>query len=157
MLGVHSLNNWVVVMANRYPTFFTRDPLSGAFWCVACTVGLVNLGRFTTPWVLWPLLFLWLYITVSRSVTRSMRLNKKGYFSGRRLNEHWIYEEMQGNSVAALMLPVANTEPGHWELFIPTDSEWRATVPSWAWERRTEIAARIAEGWKLKDIHLPKD
>jgi hypothetical protein len=86
-----------------------------------------------------------------------MRLNKKGYFSGRRLNEYWIYEEMQGNSVAALMLPVANTEAGHWELFIPTDSEWRATVPSWAWERRAEIAARIAEGWKLKDIHLPKD
>jgi len=52
---------------------------------------------------------------------------------------------------------VANTEPGHWELFIPTDSEWRATVPFWARDRRTEIAARIAEGWKLKDFHLPKD
>jgi hypothetical protein len=28
-------------------------------------------------------------------------------------------------------------------------------VPSWAWERRSEIAVRIAEGWKSKDFHLP--
>ena len=133
------------VMANRYPTFFTRDLLSGAFWCIAGTVGLVNLGRSTSPWILWPIFFLWLFSTVYRSVIRSMRLDKKGYFSGRRLNEHWIYEEIQGCDVLALILPV--TRIGHRvELFIPTDSEWRATVPYWARERRTEIAWRIAEG-----------
>ena len=86
-----------------------------------------------------------------------MRLNKKGYFSGRRVNEQWVYEEVQGYNVVALILPIANTEPGHWEMFIPTDAEWRTAVPSWAWERRLEIAARIAEGWKPKDFHLPKD
>ena len=88
---------------------------------------------------------------------RSMRLNKKGYFSGRRLNEHWVYEEMQGRDAVALILPVVRTGHGRVELFIPTDSEWRATVPSWAWERRSEIAARIAEAWKPTDFHLPKD
>lgn len=144
-------------MAYRYPSFFVRDPLSGVFWCVASTVGMVNFGRSTTPWILWPIFFLWLYVTIFRNVTRSMRLNKKGYFSGRRSNENWIYEEMQGYHVVALVLPIANTEPGHWEMFIPTDAEWRATVPSWARERRSEIAARIAEGWKPKDFHLPKD
>jgi hypothetical protein len=144
-------------MPNRYPTFFTRDPLSGAFWCVAGTVGLVNLGRSTSPWILWPIFFLWLYLTVYRNVMRSMRLNKKGYFSGRRLNEHWVYEEMQGRDAVALILPVVRTGHGRVELFIPTDSEWRATVPSWAWERRSEIAARIAEAWKPTDFHLPKD
>jgi hypothetical protein len=144
-------------MANRYPTAFTRDPLSGAFWCVAGTVGLINFGRFTPPWILWPIFFLWLYATVYRSVTRSMQLNKKGYFSGRRMNEHWVYEEMQGHDVVALILPTAHTGPGHRELFIPTDPEWRAAVPSWAWERRSEIATRIAEGWKPKDFHFPKD
>jgi hypothetical protein len=59
--------------------------------------------------------------------------------------------------VAALILPVDNTEPGHWEMFIPTDSVWRTTVPSWAWERRLEIATRIAEAWKPKDFHLLND
>jgi len=117
-------------MANRDHTFLTRDPLAGAFWCVACTVGLINLGRYTTPWVIWPIFFLWLGATVYRNFIRSRRLSKKGYFSGRRLNEHWIYEEMQGPNVAALVLPVANTEPGHWEMFIPTDAEWRTAVPS---------------------------
>jgi hypothetical protein len=144
-------------MAYRYPSFFSRDPLSGVFWCVASTVGVISLAWSTTPWILWPIFFLWLYVTIARSVTRSMRLNKKGYFSGRRVNEQWIYEEVQGFHVVALILPIANTEPGHWELFIPTDAEWRTTVPSWAWERRSEIAARIAEGWKPKDFHLPKD
>ena len=86
-----------------------------------------------------------------------MRLNKKGYFSGRRLKKHWVYEEMQGRDAVALILPVVRTGYGRVELFIPTDSEWRATVPSWAWERRSEIAARIAEAWKPTDFHLPKD
>jgi hypothetical protein len=144
-------------MAYRYPSYFTRDPLSGVFWCVASTVGIINLGRSTTPWILWPIFFLWLYVTITRNVTRSMRLNKKGYFSGRRSNENWIYEEMQGYNVVALVLPIAHTEPGHSEMFIPPETEWRATVPSWAWERRSEIAARIAEGWKPKDFHFPKD
>ena len=144
-------------MANRYPTFFTRDPLSGAFWCVAGTVGLINLGRSTSPWILWPIFFLWFYATLYRGVIRSMRLSKRGYFSGRRLNEHWVYEEMMDRNVVALILPVTRTGHGRVELFIPTDSEWRAIVPSWAWDRRSEIATRIAEGWKQMDFHLPSD
>jgi hypothetical protein len=144
-------------MEYRYRTFFTRDPLAGMFWTVAITVGGVNLGRSTSPWILWPVFFLWLYLTIARNVTRSMRLHKKGYYSGRRLNGYWIYEEMQGYDVVALLLPVTNTDPGHWEMFIPTDTEWRAAVPSWAWERRSEIAGRIAEGWKPKDFHMSKD
>ena len=144
-------------MANRYPTAFTRGPLSGVFWCVAGTVGLVNLARSTTPWILWPIFFLWLYLTIYRGAVRSVRLNKKGYFSGRRVDEHWVYEEMQDRDVVALILPIAQTGYGRRELFIPTDSEWRAAVPFWASERRSEIAARIAEGWKPKDFHLPQD
>jgi hypothetical protein len=88
---------------------------------------------------------------------RSILLNKKGYFSGRRMNEHWIYEEMQDRKVAALILPIVRTEIGRQELFIPTDAVWRATVPEWARERRSEIAPRIAERWKSRDFHLPND
>ena len=55
----------------------------------------------------------------------------------------------------ALILPVENTEPGHWELFIPDDAKWRATVPDWAKDRHQEIALRIGQAWKPKDFHLP--
>jgi hypothetical protein len=144
-------------MPNRYPTFYNRDLLSAVFFGVAGTVGLINLARSTTPWILWPIFFLWLYSTIARNVVRGMRLNKKGYFSGRRLHENWIYEEMQDRNVVALILPIVQTEIGRKEIFIPSDSEWRSTVPEWARERRTEIASRIAEGWKPKDFHLPGD
>jgi hypothetical protein len=96
-------------MANRYATFSTRDPLSGIFWCIAGTVGLINLGRFTSAWILWPIFFMWFYATIYRQVTRSLLLNKKGYFSGRRLNGHWVYEEMQCYEIKALILPMAHT------------------------------------------------
>jgi hypothetical protein len=144
-------------MANRYPMLFTRDLPSDAFWCVAGTVGLINLGRFTSPWILWPIFFLWLYSTIYRNVRRGKQLNKKGYFSGRRINEHWLYEEIQGRDVVALVLPITITGHARRELFIPVDSVWRATVPSWAWERRSELAARIAEGWKPRNFHWPDD
>jgi hypothetical protein len=85
---------------------------------------------------------------------RSLLLNEKGYFSGTRSHERWIYEEMQGRSVVALILPTVQTEIVRKEIFIPTDSESRSTVPEWARERRAEIASRIAEGWKSKDFHL---
>jgi hypothetical protein len=100
------------MMALRYPTFFNRDPLAAGFWGLAGTIGLINLGRFTTPWILWPIFFLWLYVTIYHEIARSTRLNKKGYFSGRRVHGYWVYEEMQGSHSAALMLPVANTELG---------------------------------------------
>jgi hypothetical protein len=54
-------------------------------------------------------------------------------------------------------MPVENTELGHWELFIPDDAKWRATVPDWAKDRRREIALRITEAWKAKYFHLPND
>jgi hypothetical protein len=81
-------------------------------------------------------------------------LRNKGYYAGRQLREHWIYEEVDKFSIAAFLLPVANTEPGHWELFIPDDAKWRTMVPDWAKDRRKQIAVRIAEAWKPKDFHF---
>jgi hypothetical protein len=103
-----------------------------------------------------PLLML-IYSFAKRETLRSFSLRNKGYYSGRQLHEHWIYEEVQAFAIAAMLLPVANTEPGHWELFIPDDANWRASVPEWARDKRKEIALRIAEGWKTKDFHLPND
>ena len=56
-----------------------------------------------------------------------------------------------------LILDLENMEPGHWEMFFPSEKDWRLSAPPWAIERRSEIARRVAEGWRPKDFHLPPD
>jgi len=137
--------------------FYRVDPWNLVFGVVAVTFGFVQIARATSLWMLLVPLLMIIYSFVKRETLRSLSLRNKGYFPGRRLRDYWLYEEVQKYSVLALLLPVANTEPGHWELFIPNDEQWRATVPDWARDRRKEIALRIAEGWKAKDFHLPND
>jgi hypothetical protein len=124
---------------------------------VVAGIGFVNLALATSPWLVLVPLTLIVSAFLKQELVRTLSLNRKGYFAGRRYREHWIYEERQGTNIAALMLPVANTGPGHFEMFIPDDGTWRAMVPDWAREQRAEIALRIAEGWKPKDFHLPAD
>jgi hypothetical protein len=139
------------------PIYYRVDPWNLVIGVVALTIGLVQMARSTTPWILSVPLLMFIYTSVKRETMRSMALRNKGYYPGRRLYDHWLYEEVQKLSVAALVLPVENTEPGHWEMFIPDDAKWRAIVPDWARDRREEIGLRIAEAWKPKDFHLPDD
>jgi hypothetical protein len=136
---------------------YRRNPWGILVVVVAGSIGFVNLARATSPWLVLVPLTLIVYGFLKQELVRTLSLNRKGYFTGRRYREHWIYEERRGFEIAALMLPVANTGPGHYEMFIPKDAAWRATVPDWARERREEIALRIAERWRQKDFHLPSD
>lgn len=136
--------------------FYNRSPwnlIIGAIFFFA--VG-ISIAAATTPWILLVPLVLWAIRSIKRFVQRQTGLDNRGYFSHAQ-NHHWIYEERHGYSLAALILPLENTEPGHWELFIPEDAKWRATVPDWAKDRRKEIALRIAEAVKPRDFHLPQD
>jgi hypothetical protein len=121
------------------------------------TFGFIQIARSTSLWILLVPLLMFIYTSVKRETLRSLSLWNRGYCPGRRLHSYWLYEEVQGFNLTALLLPVENTEPGHWELFIPDDTQWRATVTAWAGDRRREIALRIAEAWKPKDFHLPND
>jgi hypothetical protein len=69
----------------------------------------------------------------------------------------WVYAERGSNGIRSLTLDLANTESGRYELFIPANDKWRASVPDWAQDRRQEIAGRIAERCKPDDFHLPND
>ncbi len=139
------------------PVFYRVDPWNLVIGVVVITFGFIQIARSTSLWILLAPLLMFLYAFVKRETLRSMSLRNKGYYPGRRLYDHWMYEEVQRYSIVAPLLEVANTEPGHWELFIPDDTKWRATVPEWARDRRREIALRIAERWKPKDFHLPKE
>jgi hypothetical protein len=139
------------------PVFYRVDPWNLITAVVALTFGLMQIARSTTLWILLAPLLMFIYTFTKRETLRTLSLRNKGYSPGRRLRDYWLYEEAENFSVVALLLPMANTEPGHWELFIPDDAKWRATVPDWAKDRRLEIALRIAEGWKAQDFHLPSD
>lgn len=59
--------------------------------------------------------------------------------------------------LVALRIKRINTEPGHWELFVPAESEWQSSVPDWAANRRREIIERVIPYLKSGDIHFPDD
>jgi len=114
----------------------------------------VTIAGATTPWILLLPLLICGYRSTRRNTARTTSLRQFGYFPGSQHFKYWIYEERHGYADVALILPIENTEPGHWELYIPQDDLWRQTVPNWAADRRLEIASRIAEGWKAKDFHI---
>ncbi len=116
----------------------------------------VALARVFGLWLLViPVLMAAAYLT--RRAKRTVGLRRKSYFGGRRAGTYWVYEEIRDGRLLTLELPMENTEPGHYELFVPEDAAWRAAVPEWAADRRDEIVHRIAERLKSADLHLPDD
>jgi hypothetical protein len=109
------------------------------------------------PILLAALPFAILYTFVEMRISRAIGLSKRGYFGGRLGSGNWTYEELHDGSLRTLTLKAENTEPGRWELFLPTDERWRTTVPDWAKDRREEIALRIATRLKAKRLHFPAD
>jgi hypothetical protein len=97
------------------------------------------------------------YTLLETRMARVRGLSKKGYFGGRRIENKWVYEERDGDSLRALMIDVVNTEPGRWEMFFPTQSQWNASTPEWARDRREEIAHRIAKRYRRNGFHYPSD
>ncbi len=142
---------------NSSAPFYNRHPWNRWVGMVLITSIVVLIAGATTPWILLIPCLIWFYRNTRQDFTRTGCLQQCGYFSGSKYLKYWIYEERRGYKDVALLLPLENTEPGHWELYIPNDDLWRQTVPSWAADRRPEIASRIAEGWKAKDIHIPAD
>jgi hypothetical protein len=98
-----------------------------------------------------------IYGALEWRIARAIGLDKRGYFGGHFVRGTWLYEEVCNQTVRSLRLELANTEPGHWEMFFPTDEQWRARVPEWAKDRRRKIAVRIAGRLKAKDFQSPAD
>jgi hypothetical protein len=115
---------------------------------------LLAIGSKTSYWVMLlpPGLLTLLYI--KRWTSRKISLSRKGYFSGRMKGDFWVYEERHGSSIRSLAVGVVNTEPGHWQIFMPSELEWNERMPEWALGRRIEIGQRIAEGWSVEDFHI---
>jgi hypothetical protein len=137
--------------------FYNREPWNLVIGFAAAIAVAISIALAVSPWMFLVPLIAWAIVSIRRHFRRKWALRDRGYFSHRHGPNFWVYEERHGYSLVALILPVESTEPGHWELFIPDDIKWRATVPEWARDCRKEIAPRIAEAWKPKDFHLPND
>lgn len=137
--------------------FYNREPWNFVIGFAAAIAVVISIALAASSWLLLIPLLAWLAASIRRHLLRQWALRDRGYVSHSHGQNFCVYEERHGYSLVALILPVSHTEPGHWELFIPDDAKWRATVPEWARDRRKEIALRIGEAWKPKDFHLPSD
>ncbi len=131
-------------------------------WCLLfgfiLLAAIINIMSLIVGW--WFLIALPIAIAAVFSILKAKRilsLRDKGYFAGRRFRGQWLYEEIHDGEVCMLPLKLENTEPGHFELYVPSLVDWSETVPLWAANRREEIVRRIAERFKESDIHYPPD
>ena len=124
--------------------FFNRYPWNAVAGLVLVAGILLGLARIS-PWIPTVLVALVILRLLRDWGMRAIHLRTKGYFGGRYRGGKWVYEERGSNAIRSLILDVENTEPGHYEMFIPSDDKWRASVPEWAQDRRREIANRISE------------
>jgi hypothetical protein len=148
-------------MANRRSQFYNRisaavSPTRFPWYplLMLATIAFIVVATATVPWLLLIPILISAYRTVRLTMRRSSQLKKWGYFSGSQHFDHWIYEERLGRSVVVLALSLERTDPNTQEMFIPDDDTWTLIVPSWAVERRAEIARRIAESWKPAHFHF---
>ena len=87
------------------------------------------------------------------SGTRRKRdLVTRGFHAGRRVDNHWVYEELRDGEVVTLELPLAYAGRGEFEILIPGEQSWPARVPSWARDRREQILERLNTVFKRSDM-----
>ncbi len=92
-----------------------------------------------------------------RDSRRKRELLKHGYYAGRRLGTHWIYEELRGREIVALELPLDYLGRGEYAIHVPGERDWRTSMPTWAREHRSEILARLETVFKRSQMHLHPD
>jgi hypothetical protein len=92
--------------------------------------------------------------TFWRATLRKRQLARAGYFTGRRVGAHWVYEELHGDLIAGIELPLDYVGRGEYVVHIPAEAEWRASMPAWASARREEIAARLGAVFKRSQLHF---
>ena len=141
-----------------------KDKLSWqvSAYALAAIIGCIQIARHTTLWFLAIPLSLTAYICLARPIRRTMQLRKLGFYRGHRIQRSefewdWVYEEIHDNELRELHLRMDHTDPGMWELFVPSEEKWRVMVPSWAQRRRDEIVSRVSPAIGSDRVHLISD
>ena len=136
------------------PAFYNRRPWNVIIGLGGLTAGLFAFAAATSWWVLLAPLALIAIVNVYRQVVRAYALAMDGYHAQSIRGGKLRYEEIHGSRIQSFSLKLENTEPGHYELFIPDETRWAEIAPDWAGQRRLEIAERIAKSWRRSGVHL---
>ena len=128
-------------------------------FALAAIIGCIQIARHTTLWFLVIPLSLTAYFCLARPISRTMQLRRLGFYRGHMVERSefewgWVYEELHDNELRELHLRIDHTDPGMWELFVPSEEKWRDMVPSWAKHRRDEIVSRISPAIGSDRVHL---
>lgn len=92
-----------------------------------------------------------------RATARKRALLGRGFHAGQRVGAHWAYEELHDGVVVALELPLEYVGRGSYDIHIPSERDWLASMPPWARERRGEIVDRLQQVFKRSQIHFDAD
>lgn len=92
-----------------------------------------------------------------RASLRKRELLRRGYYTGRRVGTHWVYDELQDGLIESLEFPLEYIGRGEYDIHIPGQRTWRHGMPPWARERRAEIVERLQTVFKRSQIHFDPD
>ena len=106
-------------------------------WAVFVPIVLVPMWRF------------------SRALGPRSDLSSQG-FSGRRYKNYWVYEEQQGADRPSLSIRLEAVDGDRYMLVVPSQEEWRRSMPLWAMDRREEILQRVLQSWAPEDVRWPE-
>jgi hypothetical protein len=90
----------------------------------------------------------------SRALAPRGDLAAQGW-SGRRFKNYWVYEEQLGRDRPSISLRLELDGQDHYILVVPSEEQWRNTMPMWAVERRDEILERVLQAWAPEDVRWP--
>jgi hypothetical protein len=92
-----------------------------------------------------------------RATARKRALARHGFHAGQRVGTHWEYQELHDGVVMSLVLPLDYAGRGEYDIHIPGERDWAATMPAWARERRAEIVERLGAVFKRSQMHFDAD
>lgn len=92
-----------------------------------------------------------------RATARRRALSRYGFYAGRRIGNHWIYEELHAGEVESLELQLDYAGRGEYEIHIPGERDWVANMPDWARGRRDEIVERLQPAFKRSQMRFDAD
>ena len=136
-----------------FPGIVVAITLCG-FLVIAGALLLISRGMFVDGVLLGgavTLLLRWYWGTTARQ----RALLRHGFYSGRRIGSNWVYEELREGIAVSLELPLEYAGRGEYDIHIPSERDWKAHMPAWACERRTEIVERLP--FKRSQIHFDAD
>ena len=98
-------------------------------------------------------LFKWFW----RATQSKRELIRRGYFAGSRVGTHWVYQELHAGEVVSLEFPLEYVGRGEYDIRVPGEGGWSASMPDWARSRRAEILERLQTVFKRSQIHTDAD